>query len=132
VGETVSSDPSRIGAAGVSLEDGSLPSPGENEIALSIAALREEVIEADGFTGSLAYGFSEMVSEVGMKKASTDDMKEYQQVIVAQLKDERSSISGVNLDEEMIKMMKYQWGYQAAAKIIKAGQEMLDTILEMV
>ena len=41
------------------------------------------------------------------------------------------SYSGVSIDEEMTNVMKYQRSYEAAAKLIKIADELLETILNM-
>ena len=45
------------------------------------------------------------------------------------LTDTRQSISGVNVDEELSNMIKFQHGYAAAAKFISMMDTMLDTII---
>ncbi|WP_409448808.1 flagellar basal body rod C-terminal domain-containing protein [Acinetobacter baumannii] len=41
----------------------------------------------------------------------------------------RESVSGVNLDEEAANLIKFQQYYTAAAQVIKAAQQMFDTII---
>jgi len=50
-------------------------------------------------------------------------------VLVEHLKNRRDSISGVSLDEEMIDMIRFQHAYAAAARVLTAMDEMLDTII---
>jgi len=45
------------------------------------------------------------------------------------LKDFQSSISGVNMDEEFAEMIKFQHGYNAAARFVSNINDMLDTII---
>ena len=42
----------------------------------------------------------------------------------------RSSQSGVNLDEEAARLIQYQQGYQAAAKVLQAAQSILQALLD--
>ena len=42
----------------------------------------------------------------------------------------RDNVSGVNLDEEMIKMIQYQRSYQMAARLISVADSLLSTLLE--
>ena len=44
---------------------------------------------------------------------------------------QRSSISGVNLDEEMTNLMQYQKAYQASAELITTVNQMLETVISM-
>jgi flagellar hook-associated protein 1 FlgK len=41
----------------------------------------------------------------------------------------RSSKSGVNLDEEAARLIQYQQSYQAAAKMLQVAQSIFDTLL---
>ncbi len=45
--------------------------------------------------------------------------------------DEFKSVSGVDMDEELVNLMKYQTAYQANAKMITAVDEMINTLLGM-
>lgn len=44
---------------------------------------------------------------------------------------EYKSISGVNVDEELTHLMKYQTAYNASAKVVSTVDKMLDTLLNM-
>ena len=46
-----------------------------------------------------------------------------------ELEDLRQSISGVSLDEEFAEMIKFQHGYNAAARFVTTIDKMLDTII---
>jgi flagellar hook-associated protein 1 FlgK len=54
---------------------------------------------------------------------------ETQNLIMKQLRDMRESISGVNVDEELSSMIKYQHGYAAAARFITVVNTLLDTVI---
>jgi flagellar hook-associated protein 1 FlgK len=43
----------------------------------------------------------------------------------------RSSISGVNMDEELAQMIKYQHGYGASARFISTMNSMYDILLRL-
>jgi flagellar hook-associated protein 1 FlgK len=40
-----------------------------------------------------------------------------------------SNRTGVNLDEEAARLMQFQQGYQAAAKVLQVAQTLFDTLL---
>ena len=46
-----------------------------------------------------------------------------------QASDRRQSVAGVSMDEEMSKMVMFQRGYQASARIMSAMDQMLDTLI---
>ena len=41
----------------------------------------------------------------------------------------RDSVSGVNIDEELADIIKFQHGYNAAARFIATVNDMLDTVI---
>ena len=47
----------------------------------------------------------------------------------SQLSTQRDSVSGVSTDDEMVNMLKYQRGYQAAARVISTANDMIGTII---
>jgi flagellar hook-associated protein 1 FlgK len=43
----------------------------------------------------------------------------------------RQSVAGVNMDEELANMIKYQHGYQAAARFVTTVNSMLDILMRL-
>jgi len=43
----------------------------------------------------------------------------------------RSSVEGVNLDEELIQLTVYQQAFNASARLITAAKEMYDVLLSI-
>ena len=52
-----------------------------------------------------------------------------QTVVRNQVDAARESVAGVNLDEEMTNMMSFQHAYSAAARVVTAIDEALDTLI---
>ena len=52
--------------------------------------------------------------------------------LASQAEQRRQSVSGVSIDEEMVQMMKTQQAYAAAAKVVSAVDEMMQSLLSMV
>lgn len=116
---------------------------GDNTNALAISELQSQQFDLKRWTcerGSAAdsqdvtetlesYLYS-FLGSVGVLSESVKRSKEYNEVIVNQLNERRDSISAVSLDEEMTKLIQYQHGYAAAAKLISAADEMLKALLD--
>jgi flagellar hook-associated protein 1 FlgK len=114
-------------AAGFGLN--SRPSnPGNGEAALAIASLRNTPVMV-GSLGTFDDYFADSVGRIGLLGEQSGRALETQNLIMKQLRDMRESISGVNLDEELSNMIKYQHGYAAAARFITTVNSMLDTII---
>jgi flagellar hook-associated protein 1 FlgK len=69
------------------------------------------------------------VATIGLKGEEAETSLDSQELLMKDLRDTRASISGVNMDEEIAQMIKYQHGYQAAARFISNVDRMLDTII---
>ena len=52
-----------------------------------------------------------------------------QNAVMDDLRGLRDSISGVNIDEELADIMKFQHGYNAAAKFISVFDSLIDTVI---
>jgi len=100
---------------------------GNNDIALELAALRYKTVLSGGIT--LGDSYNSIVSELGVRAQEAKVMVENEAVLVNHLKNLRESVSGVNLDEEMADMIKFQHAYSAAARMMTAMDEVLDIIV---
>jgi len=126
VNEELVSDPSKI-AASLS-HTGQVPSGGDNRAALGIAQLRHQPVLA-GQNGTFDDWFALAAADIGLKGEIAAQTKESQNLVMKELEDLRQSISGVNLDEEFSEMIKFQHGYNAAARFITVMDRMLETII---
>jgi flagellar hook-associated protein 1 FlgK len=109
-------------------ENGRAANPGNGDAAMAVASIRNTAVMV-GRLGTFDDYFADAVGRVGMLGAQSRDSLETQNLIMKQLKDLRESISGVNVDEELSNMIKYQHGYAAAARFITTVNSMLDTII---
>lgn len=73
--------------------------------------------------------FAETVTKVGLKGEQAEIALLSQNAIMDDLRTLRDSISGVNIDEELADIIKFQHGYNAAAKFISVMDELLNTII---
>ena len=101
---------------------------GENANALANIFNSDEVIEGASLEGY----FRTIVTSVGAESSRSQQMKNNQDVVLKQLQTLDRSISGVSLDEEMAKLIKYQQSYAAAAKYINKTEELLDSLMTIV
>jgi len=74
---------------------------------------------------------SNLVNEVGVKVATWKSNQKADNVVLSNLKAQRDSVSGVNLDEEAANLLKYQQLYTASTKVLQAGNQMFSTLLSI-
>ncbi len=109
-------------------ENGRPANPGDGSAALAVAALRDRDVMV-GKLSSFDEYFASAVARIGLKGESAQRALQTEEAIMKDLSDMRESISGVNMDEELANMIKFQHGYAAASRFITAVDEMLDTII---
>ncbi|MCR9244292.1 MAG: flagellar hook-associated protein FlgK [bacterium] len=75
--------------------------------------------------------YADIVGDIGFETAGATEALQAQEALMLHLEAERESVSGVNIDEEMVSMMQYQQAYEAAARFISVAQEMTDTLINL-
>ena len=114
-------------AAGYPSMEG-IPYPGDNRAAVAIAKIRNTPVMV-GNTRTFDEFFADAVTEMGLKGEQSEIVLNTQTAISKELRDMRDSISGVNIDEELADIIKFQHSYNAAARFVAAVNEMLDTVI---
>ncbi|HUW57394.1 MAG TPA: flagellar hook-associated protein FlgK [Planctomycetota bacterium] len=107
------------------------PTPADGTNAGRLAQLRTLAIDALGGLSLEEYHQScitDLAIETSLTKSRSDGAAAYMGTLQA----ERDAVSGVNLDEEAINLLRYQRAYQAAARYVTVIDEMVKTILAMI
>jgi flagellar hook-associated protein 1 FlgK len=73
--------------------------------------------------------YRDLVVRLGVEAQTANRRVEIQSAITSQIDAARESEAGVNLDEEMTNMLAYQHGYDAAARMLTAVDQALDTLI---
>ncbi len=105
--------------------------PGDGSAALAIASLRNHPVMIGKKTTFDDY-FADATAAIGLKGERAEISLRTQQQILKDLRDMRESLSGVNIDEEVANMIKYQHGYGAVARFITEFTRMIDTIINRI
>lgn len=109
---------------------GNTSASGDSSAALALSALRNTSVAALG-NRSLSTYFNDLVSTVGrdvsVAKNNVSTANALSEQIDAQIQD----VSGVNLDDEMSNMLKFQRSYQAAAKVLNMMDQMMGDLIGM-
>jgi flagellar hook-associated protein 1 len=110
---------------------------GDNRVAQQIADLQTKSLMPQSglwqndaqkrFT--LGESMNQLVGGVGTHAQRESALFENQQAVMNQLENYHQSVSGVSLEEEAVNLIQYQTVFNASAKAMKVGDEMLQTIL---
>ncbi|MDP2834598.1 MAG: flagellar hook-associated protein FlgK [Pseudomonadota bacterium] len=112
----------------IAAADSTAGGPGDNSNMLALAALQTTgILDNGGTTFSGAY--TQLVSNGAAYAAEADLNSKAFATLTAQAEDAQQSLSGVNLDEEAVNLIRYQQAYQAAAKAISVANTLFDEIL---
>jgi flagellar hook-associated protein 1 FlgK len=107
-------DPSLVAASAAA------NAPGNGEQAFAIAALAG---------GPIDTAYSSLVVDIASASRDAQRNAANAGVLADALENRRQSLSGVSLDEEMTNMLKYQRGYQAAARALSAMDELIEVLV---
>ncbi|RBY79611.1 flagellar hook-associated protein FlgK [Geodermatophilus sp. TF02-6] len=99
---------------------GAVSADGRNADAFSRLGLASDGVDAT---------YRAMVVALGVESSVAARDLQVQTVISTQVDAARESVSGVNLDEEMTSMLSFQHAYSAAARMVTAIDEALDTLI---
>jgi flagellar hook-associated protein 1 FlgK len=80
----------------------------------------------------LTDGYASAMSEIGVRVQSAGFAADVSQSIATNMEKERTSVSGVNLDEEAAKLIQYQQSYQASAKMMQIAQGLFETLSQVI
>lgn len=104
--------------------------PGDNGIAVALGRLGETALDdLSGLTFSSFYNQS--VAGFGQQLSSTNSQLQDQEVIAGLLRNQRQSISGVNIDEEMSNLLMLQRAFQASARMVSTVDTLMETVINL-
>jgi flagellar hook-associated protein 1 FlgK len=123
ISEVVRTSPGKFSA--------SLGGVGEDtDVAARLANLLTTQLPSQG-NESLATLYDRMTSEVTQGAAVTHSVAEGFRVFQRTLEGQHLAISGVNIDEEAVRMITFQRAFQASARVIQSINEMLDILVNL-
>lgn len=111
---------------------------GDNGNAQALSQLQDQTIaikDAQGSTmanSTLDSYYQSMISRLGVDTSHAGNMVTNQEALVTQLTNQKQSVSGVSMDEEMANLITYQTAYQASAKLINVVDSMMQTVIGLI
>ncbi|NIT59202.1 MAG: hypothetical protein GWN00_24175 [Aliifodinibius sp.] len=106
---------------------------GNGEIASQIAELRNEKVIGNTTQNQSLTDFTiGTISEPGIQLDAANNRIDARDSEIQMLKTQQEEEAGVNIDEELSQMIKYQNAYQGAAKVMSSAQQMYDTLISIV
>ncbi|HUA47891.1 MAG TPA: flagellar hook-associated protein FlgK [Solirubrobacteraceae bacterium] len=82
--------------------------------------------------GSAQQSYDAFVTQVGGDVSSAQTAQTTAQSVLTAISNQRQSVSGVSLDEEMTNLIQYQQAYQASARVMSTINDTFSSLLGMV
>lgn len=124
VNQALVNDPSLVQASG------SATANGDNSVALQLADLASS---AQSGLNNQTFGtsYSLTVAALGNSLQTANNQVTNQTAVSNLLATQQSSVSGVNIDEEMTNLMSFQRAYEASAELVTTINQMMQTVNSM-
>jgi flagellar hook-associated protein 1 FlgK len=107
---------------------GKTTAAGDTDNLMEMLQLRDRRV-ADGGSKTFEEHYRSIVGRLGTEAMLTNNRRAVRNDLSMRLENERQVISGVSLDEEMVKLIQFQRAYQAAARVISVSDTMIDTLI---
>ena len=109
-------------------ENGRPANPGNGDAAAAIASIRNNPVMV-GRIATFEDYFAYTVGRIGLYGEQSGRQLATENQRMKDLLERRDSISGVNINDELTDMIRFQKGYEAAARYITTVNSMLDTLI---
>jgi flagellar hook-associated protein 1 FlgK len=103
---------------------------GNNENALNLAGLQQGLVMESGIA-TLGDSLNATVSNIGNVANRLDLEAQTQDLFVREMDARRQQVSGVDLNEEAANLIRFQRGFEAAARLITVTDAMLEAVIRM-
>jgi flagellar hook-associated protein 1 FlgK len=125
VNASLVSNPSLVQASG------SATATGDNSVALSLAKLADTTQSGLNDENFGDY-YDQTVASLGNASSTANTEATDQSSVATMLATQRSSVNGVNVDEEMTNLMGFQRAYEASAQLVTTINTLMGDTLQMV
>jgi flagellar hook-associated protein 1 len=105
---------------------------GDNTNAIAIVNLQNSILTIGGSLTTFGDYYNSIVADVGYKVQNASTRYDHENSMASQLDNYREATSGVSIDEEMVNLIKFQHGYNAAAKLITVVDQLMETLINIV
>ncbi|MGB8169831.1 MAG: flagellar hook-associated protein FlgK, partial [Chthoniobacteraceae bacterium] len=102
---------------------------GANELSLAVSEVAQKKFSTTGgdlVDGTISGFYNKLVSGFGETIVGVDSKLADQKLIQGMITQQRDSVSGVSMDEEVADLMKFQRAYQASSRVIGVIDSMLE------
>jgi flagellar hook-associated protein 1 len=104
---------------------------GDNQALLAMMDLQSQAISGlDGESFGDYYG--DVISGVGFDISTADTSRNVEEYLLQNLRQRREEVSGVNVDEEMVNMIRFEQSFGAASRYIQVLNDLTADLLRLI
>lgn len=132
VNSVLQTHPEDVAAAAAPTLPALVGAPGDGSNATLLADIENKTVTTAGDplqNTTILDFYKQTVADAGGRAASAGTASASAGASLTQLTQQRSSVTGVVTDTEMVNMMKYQRAYQASARVVQTMDDMLGTLM---
>ncbi|MFT7484672.1 MAG: flagellar hook-associated protein FlgK [Candidatus Paceibacteria bacterium] len=113
------------------LAAGTSGASGDNTSLLAMLSLQSNGV---GGLGGETLGdfYGDVVSDVGFEISTTSSTRDVEEFLLQNLQSRREQTSGVNVDEELVEMVRFEQNFNAAARYIQVLNDLEQEILQLI
>jgi len=104
--------------------------PGNNDTLLQLVALQHQRFSSL-HDNSFHDAYRGIAANLGVSAQTADREQTAQEILRDQIDTFRAQVSGVSIDEELVNLVKFQRGFEAASRLVRVTDEMFDTLLSL-
>lgn len=104
---------------------------GDNANLLALSGIKDKPALSGG-DASLREFYSSMVGRVGSQTLRANVNRDAQEVLLEQAQAARDALSGVNMEEEIADMLRFQQAFQASAQLVVVANTLFQSVLDAV
>lgn len=104
--------------------------PGDNVVINDLIRLKDSKLMENGNATFHGY-YANFIGVLATEVVRSNHIKNADEVVLSDLKNQREAVSGVSMDEEAMNLMRWQANFTASSKLITTVDEMLETVLSL-
>jgi flagellar hook-associated protein 1 FlgK len=124
VNAALANDPSALQASGVA------GAAGNNQVVLALAQMAN-TSQAGLGNQTFAQSYNGTITGLGTALNSVNSQLDDQTAVQSMMQNQRDSVSGVSIDDEMTNLVMFQRAFQASAHLVSVVDQMLSTVVTL-
>lgn len=114
----------------IAASDSAANVPGGSANALALAQLERTAITIGAGTAQAGDYYASLIGRIGTDADQANRFRLVHEGIATASQNRRDAVAGVNIDEEVADMVKFQRSYAAAARMVTTMDQLLETVVE--